>query len=284
MLTANNNPDLIIITEVIPKAQINPIPTSRLTIDGFNFYINFDYGVSNLGKSGKRGIIIYVSNSLASSQTSVPNCTFKEQLWIRFDLSRRHALLVGCIYRSPSASLISSTKLLCELFHEVCALKPSHLLIVGDFNYNQINWDTFTVNDVSPDSQCFDDFLLTISECALYQHIIEPTHFRPNQTPSILDLVFTNEEGMVTNLVYLPPLGNSDHVCLRFDFNVNISSNKYTRPCYKLNSGIYDYMRSLLDGIDWYVMNDMTPEEAWQYFSSNFNTIIDRAVPKSSIK
>ena len=96
------------------------------------------------------------------------------------------------------------------------------------------------------------------------------THFRPNQTPSILDLVFTNEEGMVANLVYLPPLGNSDHVCLRFDFNVNISSNKYTRPCYKLHSGNYDYMRSLLDGIDWYVMNDMTPEEAWQYFSSNF--------------
>ena len=60
MLTANNNPDLIIITEVIPKAQINPIPPSRLTIDGFNFYINFDYGVSNLGKSGKRGIIICV--------------------------------------------------------------------------------------------------------------------------------------------------------------------------------------------------------------------------------
>ena len=68
-----------------------------------------------------------MSNSLASYQTSVPNCTFEEQLWIRFDLSRRHALLVGCIYCSPFASLTSSTNLLCELFHEVCALKPSHL-------------------------------------------------------------------------------------------------------------------------------------------------------------
>ena len=37
MLIANNNPDLIIITEVIPKAQINPIPPQRLNIDGFNF-------------------------------------------------------------------------------------------------------------------------------------------------------------------------------------------------------------------------------------------------------
>ena len=71
---------------------------------------------------------------------------------------------------------------------------------------------------------------------------------------------------MVSNLAYLPPLGNSDYVCLRFDFNVNISSNKYTRSRYKLNSGNYACMRSLLDEIDWYTMNGMTPEEAWQYF------------------
>ena len=31
-------------------------------------------------------------------------------------------------------------------------------------------------------------------------------------------------------------------------------------------------------------MNDMTPEEAWKYFSSNLNSIIDRTVPKSSNK
>ena len=79
-----------------------------------------------------------------------------------------------------------------------------------------IDWDTFTINDVGPDTPCLDDFLLIIRECAL--NIIEPTHFRPNQTPSILDLVFTNEEGMLTNLMCLLSLDNSDHVymCLRF--------------------------------------------------------------------
>ena len=45
MLIANDNPDLIIITEVIPKAQVNPIPLSRLNIDGFSFYTNFDYNI-----------------------------------------------------------------------------------------------------------------------------------------------------------------------------------------------------------------------------------------------
>ena len=41
--------------------------------------------------------------------------------------------------------------LLCKLFQKVCALRPSHLLIVGDFNYNHIDWNTFTVNDVGPE-------------------------------------------------------------------------------------------------------------------------------------
>ena len=80
MLIAKDNLDLIIITEVIPKAQVNPIPLSRLNIDGFSFYTNFDYNISNLGKSGKRGIIIYVSDSLTSLQTSVSDVAFEEQL------------------------------------------------------------------------------------------------------------------------------------------------------------------------------------------------------------
>ena len=47
-------------------------------------------------------------------------------------------------------------------------------------------------------------------------------------------VLFINEEGLVTSLIidsipyghtiyglmYLPPLGNSGHACLRFDFNV----------------------------------------------------------------
>ena len=34
--------------------------------------------------------------------------------------------------------------------------------------------------------------------------------------PGLLDLVITNEQGMLTNLQYLPGLGKSDHVVLDF--------------------------------------------------------------------
>jgi len=41
---------------------------------------------------------------------------------------------------------------------------------------------------------------LAVSECELFQNITELTCFRPGQSLSRLDLVFSNEEGMMSNL------------------------------------------------------------------------------------
>lgn len=57
-------------------------------------------------------------------------------------------------------------------------------------------------NGLHPNCQCAEESLLTVFECAPYQHVTESTHFRPGQSPSRLDSVFSNEEGMVGNLKY----------------------------------------------------------------------------------
>ena len=43
-----------------------------------------------------------------------------------------------------------------------------------------------------------------------------PTRFREGQTPSLLDLIITNEDGMVQNAEPRSPLGKSDHVVIYF--------------------------------------------------------------------
>ena len=68
------------------------------------------------------------------------NSDFKEQLWMEIKLMNQDHLLLGCIYHSPSADRASSTTDLCNLLKSVIMSKPSHLLIVGDFNYKEINW------------------------------------------------------------------------------------------------------------------------------------------------
>ena len=56
---AGDEPDVILVTEVIPKSQKNPISPALLNIDGYQPHYNFDLGKENLGDSGIRGVAIY---------------------------------------------------------------------------------------------------------------------------------------------------------------------------------------------------------------------------------
>ena len=94
---------------------------------------------------------------------------------------------------------------LCSLLEELNDF--THLLICGDFNMKDINWSNMSVN---PGNAHVESFIDTIQDLFLFQHIQEPTRFRPGTTPSLLNLVFTNEANMINHIDYLPGLGNSD--------------------------------------------------------------------------
>ena len=60
MQIADTPPDIILISEVIPKTQTNLIDEARLNIPGFNVFLNFDPTFHNLGSSNCHGIAIYI--------------------------------------------------------------------------------------------------------------------------------------------------------------------------------------------------------------------------------
>ena len=66
---------------------------------------------------------------------------------------------------------------------------------MGDFNLKEINWENFctTTNEDHPATK----FLETVRDNYLFQHVRFPTRHREGQTQSLLDLILTNEEGMV---------------------------------------------------------------------------------------
>ena len=103
------------------------------------------------------------------------------------------------------------------MFRFICAKKPSHILILGDFNFNENNWENNSCN--TNETRPAYNFLESIRDCHLFQHVKKPTRFRMGQEPSIVDLVFTNEENMIDNISYLPGLGKTDHLVLCFDFH-----------------------------------------------------------------
>jgi len=111
------------------------------------------------------------------------------------------------------------------------------------------------------------------------QHAMEPTRFRGDATPHILDLVFTNYENMIENLKYLPGLGNSDHLCISFDVELQTSDSESVLK-YNVYCADYTKMRMLLSTINWECdMENLSVNDTWDFFSRTFDEIVKACVP-----
>ena len=158
MLIAAREPDIMLFTEVIPKAQKHPIQETRVKLKGYDVYTNFNYTDGNLGTSGIRGVAIYVKENIKCDEINSKN-EYADQVWVELGLRNKDHLLCGCIYRSPTresiyrsptremVSTIETTKV-CETINEVVQRKSSHLLICGDLNYPDIDWECELIDEI----------------------------------------------------------------------------------------------------------------------------------------
>ena len=169
-LIAGNEPDLILITEITPKAHCTTISKCLLEIPGFSTFFNFDPDSSS-SMDNIRGVGIYVSNFLQASEAHFYDPTFIEHVWVTIQLRGSDALTVGCIYRSPSHSIEQTTSDLCDLLSAIP--RSSHCLVCGDFNYGNINWESHCqLLPVNTHTQLFLD---TLSDLFWTQHVTEPS-------------------------------------------------------------------------------------------------------------
>ena len=248
---ASDEPDIMLFNEVIPKAQKNSIAETQVDINGYQVFKNFNYDDENLGASGIRGVAIYVKENITCEEIKLQS-PFRDHVWIEISLKNNDKLLCGCVYRSPSNdnnSTRETTSQVCKVINEAANLKTSHMLIVGDFNYPRIDWENEHVDE---NSDVVGPFLNELQSNFLHQHITKPTRYRDGQQPHLLDLILTNEEGMINDISHNPPLGESDHECLNFTLECyhddNHSESKEARNFYKAD---YKTIRERLAQIDW---------------------------------
>lgn len=125
----------------------------------------------------------------------------------------------GVCYRSTSSSN-GNNKCLLQAINKFVSLSHGshgrHILIMGDFNYPQIDYERMAVL-TGIDSEA-KNFFEIIQDNYLFQHILENTRYRGEQTPSKLDCMFTDEDNVVENVEYETPRGKSDHVGITFDY------------------------------------------------------------------
>ena len=141
------------------------------------------------------------------------------------------------------------------------------MVLVGDFNYPSIDWDNLTATRIEEKQ-----FLESVCDNFLCQHVEEATRIRIGQSPNMLDLIFSNEERMICNVNYLQGLGRSEHICLLIQLNL-YTNNSAKKESFRFPNGDDEAMNLAINNQQWdMISNSPNVNKAWDDFHSTSYT------------
>ena len=127
------------------------------------------------------------------------------------------------------------------------------------------------------------DFLESVRNAYLTQHITEPTRYRQGQRENILDLVFTLREEVVEDVKLLPPIGKSDHCSMMFNvIGKRSTDEKQRKTIYNYKKADYEGMKNYINKVKWKDrINEV--EEGWNLIKNTIQDAMEKHVPKTVI-
>ena len=271
-IAETEKPNIMAITETLPKTNRTLDKITNHDIAGYTGYH------SNVN----RGVSIYVHSNLKSEKIDI-NSGFEEYIWVNIEMTRNINIIVGCIYRSPN-SPDSNNNMLPSMLDIVSTLKKSYLVIVGDFNYKEIDW----INNNIHTTENHPAYILynKINDLFYEQLVKSPTRHRAGERPSLLDWIITDSPNKIDNIDILAPLGEKgDHNVISFDLSIqsyfcNISPFNL---CY--SRGNYQEMRNSLEDTDWATLiQEGNIENSWSSFHKTIDQKIEEHIPKARSK
>ena len=202
----------------------NNIFNNEILPPGYNIHRN-----DRCSKGG--GILLAIKNNLICKLLSTPAI---EALAVTICGSK--SLTLAVVYIPPNSPDSYHTSVL-NFIHSLP--HTNDLIILGDFNYPNIDWQTLYSHNHH--SSAFCDLIIDLN---LWQLIDSPTHSAGN----ILDLVLTNNDAVIHNLSansILPPNLTSDHFTVEFNIvcTPTTSSNSTRARFY------YNYTKADWDGM-----------------------------------
>jgi len=221
--------------------------------------------------------LLYVRSVLQPVEFD-PRSNFPEQVWCRILDSKGGEFYLGVCYRTPTDSIFGSGNhaALQELVTEL-AESRKHFMLVGDLNYSFKKWPLDADTDAPSEEarqfiECLDDNFLT-------QHVTAPT-----RNNSILDLIITDEQDMIHDILDLGALGNSDHNTLQWRTYVRTETTERTHQVFDYARADVTGLKLELQAIDWqHCFRDSSVEDNWGTFKRKLQELEMKYVPVKSI-
>jgi len=153
-------------------------------------------------------------------------------------------------------------------------------MILGDFNYPDIDYLTVDHGLGLGTGSEASRFLDVVCDTGLHQHVREYTRYREGQNPSLLDYVFTDNECVVDNIQCRSPLGKSDHVCIHFEYLTQYWTQPSQQPKRNYWKADYGAIRKELGNIDWEAeLFNRSVSESWQLLHDKLMRLVEEFVP-----
>src|SRR5699024_8561194 len=109
----------------------------------------------------------------------------------------------------------------------------------------------------------FSDLIVSTN---LVQLVSTPTRFRLNQAPSLLDLILTNDDNLVTNIETAPLIGFSDHIILSCTLQVIFFTQPQNITRHVIKTDFVKFNNQLLS-VNWDILNSITDVDGkWDMF------------------
>jgi hypothetical protein len=221
------------------------------------------------------GVFILVHKTLVSSAAPELQADC-EMTWVKIHLKRNKDLLVGCFYmphRSPK-DLAELDKTLQKITGDQ---NRQQVMLAGDFNCPNINWDDASVPPSSPDRQVQLDLIDICTAAQLTQ-----VHDQPTRDDNILDLVFVTNPTLTKCSTSIP--GISDHHAVVTDFDTQPQRVKEKpRRVYLYSNAKWNDLNSDLDSLSDKIkaMNNgkADVESMWIEFKTSLLAAVERHVP-----
>ena len=226
-----SRPDLIASTET----WLDPsMPDSEITPEGFQVHRkdrkNETYG----------GVLLLYREDL--------NITRREDLegkgeilWCQLDITNRRPLLIGTVYKRKHSDIQTVENLDKSLQKINERAKLTDIILTGDYNQPNINWDEMNVIPNHPYSKATAEKLIAvIQENGLEQRVDKPT-----RGDNILDLVMTNNISVIDEV--LVESGLSDHARVDVQLNLTVArKGVHQRTVLQRNKADVEKIRSEL--------------------------------------
>ena len=222
------------------------------------------------------GVFIMVHKSLTSSEQPelVTNCEIE---WAKVKIKNHKDLFIGSFYM-PIRNKYDLDQLQLSI-NKITENGKLHknIILAGDFNCPNINWETHTANSNGKDN----DIQQSLIDLATASNLTQ-VQFTPTRGSNILDLVFTSNPTLAKSSVNIPGVSDHEIVVTEFDIKPMITPSQ-TRKCYKFGKANWGNMKIDLDDAAESIARDQKAgkdvEQLWSTFKKSLLSSINANIP-----